>query len=87
MMIIKNEPFTEANADLFPIHRLDRLTSGLLIFAKSKTSAAEMSKYIRDRSTSKVSVISACRGWIEFVAVLMDISEAIESCITVNICT
>lgn len=38
---------------LHPIHRLDRLTSGLCIFAKDGTTAARVSKLIRERDVKK----------------------------------
>ena len=36
------------------IHRLDRLTSGLLIFSKSLSKAQQMEKQIRERKVQKV---------------------------------
>lgn len=39
--------------DLFSVHRLDRLTSGVLIFAKSSPKAAELSKLIASRTVDK----------------------------------
>ena len=35
------------------VHRLDRLTSGLVIFAKNKTASQKISKQIQDREVSK----------------------------------
>lgn len=43
-------------ATLFSVHRLDRVTSGLVIFAKSKTTAALISKEIRENLTEKIYV-------------------------------
>eukprot|EP01036_Dinobryon_divergens_P029260 gene29260-38330_t len=36
------------------VHRLDRVTSGLVVLAKSKEAAAEISKSIRDKKTVKI---------------------------------
>nr|MBF0222894.1 TIGR01621 family pseudouridine synthase [Desulfobulbaceae bacterium] len=38
---------------LFPVHRLDKVTSGLLIIARSKKSAQIFSQMFRDRSVEK----------------------------------
>ena len=35
--------------ELFPVHRLDRLTSGLLLLAKSSTGARKISQYIQNQ--------------------------------------
>ena len=39
--------------DLHPVHRLDKITSGLLIFAKSQAAASELSEQFRLRQVSK----------------------------------
>jgi 23S rRNA-/tRNA-specific pseudouridylate synthase len=39
--------------NLYPCHRLDRLTSGILIFARDKVSAAKMEVQIRTRAVHK----------------------------------
>lgn len=38
---------------LWPVHRLDKLTSGLLIFAKSKKSAAELGRMFEEKEINK----------------------------------
>lgn len=43
----------ESQLHLHPVHRLDRLTSGLTIFAKNSAVAAEISKQIRERNVEK----------------------------------
>lgn len=35
---------TDLQADVFPVHRLDKVTSGLLLFAKSSAAAAKLAK-------------------------------------------
>ncbi len=39
--------------EVFPLHRLDRMTSGVMIVAKSKRAAAEMTKIITDGALVK----------------------------------
>ena len=39
--------------DLFSVHRLDRLTSGVLIFAKTSQKASELSQMIASRTVEK----------------------------------
>ena len=47
--------FLSLSLSLSPaIHRLDRLTSGLLIFSKSLSKAQQMEKQIRERKVQKV---------------------------------
>ncbi len=41
------------NEALLPVHRLDRMTSGLVIFARNKTAAAELSKGFAERTVKK----------------------------------
>ncbi|WP_163935351.1 TIGR01621 family pseudouridine synthase [Paraferrimonas sp. SM1919] len=43
----------DIDQDLFPVHRLDTMTSGVLLIAKSSSAAAELSKAFRDRQTQK----------------------------------
>ncbi len=38
----------EANADIFPVHRLDRDTTGVVVFARTKESAAALSRQITE---------------------------------------
>mmetsp|Transcript_18368 Transcript_18368/g.26480 ORF Transcript_18368/g.26480 Transcript_18368/m.26480 type:complete len:243 (+) Transcript_18368:2-730(+) len=49
---------------LHVVHRLDRVTSGLVILAKSKDAAAEISKNIRDKKMKKVYLarVKGCFG-------------------------
>lgn len=44
---------TELNRRLFPVHRLDKLTSGLLVFAKSPQVCAALAEQFRQRSVTK----------------------------------
>ena len=41
-------------SDLWLVHRLDRVVSGLMVFARTKESAAALSKAIQDRLFKKV---------------------------------
>ena len=49
---------TELGYDIWPVHRLDKLTSGLLIFAKSKNSAASFGKLFETKAIKKVYLVS-----------------------------
>jgi 23S rRNA-/tRNA-specific pseudouridylate synthase len=53
MYILAKEPVIEDQPELYLVHRLDRVTSGLVVLAKSKDAAASLSKEIRDKSTKK----------------------------------
>jgi 23S rRNA-/tRNA-specific pseudouridylate synthase len=53
MMILNKEPLIENQPSLYLVHRLDRVTSGLVILAKSKQSANDISEEIRNKSTRK----------------------------------
>lgn len=56
---------------LFPVHRLDKMTSGLVIFAKSSTIAAEFGKMFENREVEKYYLAISMRkpkkkqGWIK----------------------
>ena len=39
--------------DLFPVHRLDKVTSGLLLCAKNKAAASELSQLFQERKVEK----------------------------------
>ena len=54
----------QLNTYLYPVHRLDRATSGVLIFALSSESARSLSQQFRDRSVRKV-YYCVVRGWVE----------------------
>eukprot|EP00599_Poterioochromonas_sp_BG-1_P012954 CAMPEP_0173164294 /NCGR_PEP_ID=MMETSP1105-20130129/20480_1 /TAXON_ID=2985 /ORGANISM="Ochromonas sp., Strain BG-1" /LENGTH=558 /DNA_ID=CAMNT_0014084613 /DNA_START=154 /DNA_END=1826 /DNA_ORIENTATION=+ len=53
-MILKNEPIVPNQPNLYIVHRLDRLTSGLIVLAKDKNTAAKVSGEIRKKSTQKI---------------------------------
>jgi len=48
------EEFPRLKDHLFTVHRLDRLTSGVLIIAKTSTAAQELGKCIMDRDCEKL---------------------------------
>jgi len=48
---------------VYPAHRLDRKTSGVLLFAKSKEANAKMHKIFSDRKIKK-NYLSIVRGWV-----------------------
>eukprot|EP01035_Chromulina_nebulosa_P018667 gene18667-24413_t len=72
MLILKQEPVIENQPNLHLVHRLDRLTSGLMILAKSKEVAAKMAKIIQDRETKKT-YLARVKG--RFPASLSNISK------------
>lgn len=43
----------ERGAELFAVHRLDREVSGVMVYAKTPTAAAELSRQVADRSFKK----------------------------------
>ena len=49
---------------VFPVHRIDRPTSGVLLFALNKESARHLSQQFAERSVSK-SYVAIVRGWTE----------------------
>ena len=42
-----------SGGEIFPIHRLDKDVGGVMVFAKTKQAAAELSKQVADRSFKK----------------------------------
>jgi len=52
-MILKSEPIIPNQPELYLIHRLDRVTSGLVILAKNKEIASKLASEIRGRETKK----------------------------------
>ncbi len=48
--ILIDEHCRSATTDLYPVHRLDRITSGVLLFAKSKDSAREFQELFSQAS-------------------------------------
>jgi len=45
---------TEVEGDVFPVHRLDKVTSGVLLFARSKEVARELSEQFENKKTEKI---------------------------------
>lgn len=43
----------ELNSEIFPIHRLDKAVGGLMVFAKTKQSAAKLSEAVQNRTLIK----------------------------------
>ena len=52
------------NKKVFPVHRLDRPTSGLLVFALDAAAASVLAKHWRERAVEKV-YHAVLRGWLE----------------------
>ncbi len=48
---------------VYPVHRLDRKTTGVLLFALNKPSLVQVNKLFEDRQTYK-EYTAICRGWL-----------------------
>ena len=48
---------------VYPIHRLDRKTTGILLFAKNKSALAHYNKLFEDRKVDKT-YLTICRGFL-----------------------
>lgn len=48
---------------VFPVHRLDRATSGVLVFARSAAAAARLAKQFMAQDTEKT-YLAVTRGWL-----------------------
>lgn len=59
------EAMGDPNANLYTVHRLDRVVSGLMVLARTRKSASELSRQIRDGEFEK-----------EYVAVLHGVPQA-----------
>ncbi len=53
----------QLNTLVFPVHRLDRPTSGILMFALNKEVLSKLSKQFMERQVSKT-YVAIVRGWI-----------------------
>ena len=56
---------------IFPVHRLDTQTTGLMVYAKTEKSAAELSKQIQNRAFKK-EYVCLCHGEPEKSGELVD---------------
>lgn len=52
-----------ANCRVYPVHRLDRKTSGVLIFTKNRDALVAMNRLFEQRNTQKT-YLSICRGFM-----------------------
>lgn len=60
LQILRNQ----INQKIFPIHRLDRATSGVLIFGKDKTAASELGQQFMAKKVEK-QYLGIVRGYVE----------------------
>nr|BAN64733.1 RNA pseudouridylate synthase family protein [Babesia bovis] len=74
--VLKNEVFKDSARTLYPVHRLDKLTSGVIILAKSSKAASEFCEGIRNSRFRKV-YIARVKG--DFTNVFGD-----HECISIN---
>lgn len=49
-----------ADTDIYPVHRLDKETEGLMVYALSSPAAAELSRQIRDGELQKEYIAELC---------------------------
>ena len=54
LKVLEREPLTPDQPPLFLVHRLDRVTSGVVVMGKSNAAAAQMAGQIRDKETCKI---------------------------------
>lgn len=52
------------DSDIYPVHRLDRKTSGVIVFAKTKEAAKHLQDQFEAQTTSK-KYLALVRGWTE----------------------
>ena len=64
MELARTQLSAESPAELYPVHRLDRATSGVLLMARHPTSAARWSEIFRNHGLRKT-YIALVRGWCE----------------------
>lgn len=64
----QNGTFENTKDDTFipsPVHRLDRNTSGLVIFAKTFSAAQALNQMIKERTYIKKSYLTICKGYLD----------------------
>ncbi|MBR2024563.1 MAG: RluA family pseudouridine synthase [Clostridia bacterium] len=54
----------QLNCEIFPVHRLDTTTTGVMVFAKTEKSASALSKQIADRRFQKEYLL-VCHGSVD----------------------
>ena len=59
------------SSDIFPVHRLDTQTTGLMVYAKNDKSAALLSKQIQEKSFKK-EYVCLCHGELEQSGEMVD---------------
>ncbi|GBE62560.1 RNA pseudouridylate synthase family protein [Babesia ovata] len=74
--VLKHEVLADKNAQLFPVHRLDKLTSGVIILAKYSKAASAFCEGVRNNELRKV-YVARVKG--DFSPVLDN-----RECLTVN---
>jgi len=53
----------QLGAYLYPVHRVDRATSGVLIYALEKTAAKELARQFQEKEIQKI-YFAVTRGWV-----------------------
>ncbi|UVC54169.1 RNA pseudouridylate synthase [Theileria orientalis] len=65
--VLKYEVDCCKNLSLYPVHRIDKLVSGIVAFAKSSKAATVLSQSLRDKSVRKVYIARVCGNFSDFV--------------------
>ncbi len=55
----------QLGCEIFTLHRLDAPVSGVMVYAKNKLSAAEMSRKISENTDFKKTYLAVCEGVVE----------------------
>lgn len=61
----------ECEGEIYPVHRLDTQTTGLMVYAKNQRAAAELSKQIQERQFQK-EYVCLCHGELEESGEMVD---------------
>lgn len=61
----------ECGGEIYPVHRLDTQTTGLIVYARSKKSAAELSRQVQERELEK-EYLCLCHGEMEGEGEMVD---------------
>ncbi len=55
----------QLNSEIYPLHRLDKPVSGVMVYAKTKAAAAKMSRKIAEQTDFIKSYLAICEGALD----------------------
>ena len=84
MFVLAAEPLVRDQPPLFLVHRLDRLTSGLVVLAKSRAAAGEISREIRSREAEKI-YLARVKGVCIYIHMFMYVYVCVCVCVCVRV--